>query len=455
VDGNFDNAENPDFYSVDKNGDRKTLLESIAGYVEERPDGFSESLWLSMTRTATDFSDYDGLTPNQRSLANLLDMFYNEKFPNLDPEQQDAFVELYNEFFATLYDGDVPNNLGAASGEGHTSEASSAQSAARRFMEQLLQQLQQQGGAGNTQFAARKAPRLVYNGTRYAQLLGNTAAPANAGVDDSDNTRSNIWATIGRASDNVDNDANNTGYDFNATEYQVGYSRVLSPRTVLGLSIGKSEGRFDANDSNVDGDSDTTSFGAALRHDSGKWYATGGITYNRHDIQSKRDLGGTEYDGDTKGRTIEVSGEVGRKMVRGGWRIDPNLTFNLANTRIDGFQENGGAGALNVGQGRYNTRRIGLGVRIASNKASARFRPYLSAAYQREFGDRQVELNNTLAGIGAFDVEGTELGRNIWKLRLGTDARITNRFTLIGEIGGQWRKNQDSQYVYGGVKYSW
>src|SRR5690606_29511076 len=133
-------------------------------------------------------------------------------------------------------------------------------------------------------------------------------------------SRSNFWATIGRANDDVDSDANNAGFDIRATEYQIGYTRSLSPRTTLGLSIGKSDGRCEATDADTEGDTDTRSFGAALRHDSRDWYATGGLSYNRHSIDSERSMGGFEYSGDTSGRTIELSGEVGKKIISGQWR---------------------------------------------------------------------------------------------------------------------------------------
>ena len=92
---------------------------------------------------------------------------------------------------------------------------------------------------------------------------------------------------------------------------------------------------------------------------------------------------------------------------------------------------------------------------MATNSATARFRPYGFIGYEREFGDERAELTNSVVGLSSFRVNGSELGKNIWALRLGADARVNDRFSVVGEIGASWRKNQDSRYIYGGVKYGW
>jgi outer membrane autotransporter protein len=141
-------------------------------------------------------------------------------------------------------------------------------------------------------------------------------------------------------------------------------------------------------------------------------------------------------------------------MISTANAIEPNINLHYANTKQDGFTESG-PGGLSVGSSRYNTRRLGVGVRIVNRDATARLRPYLSVGYQREFGDTKAELTNSLGGLTTFGVDGSNLGKNIWTLRLGADARINDRFSIVGEIGGSWRKNQDSRYIYGGVKYGW
>ena len=145
-------------------------------------------------------------------------------------------------------------------------------------------------------------------------------------------------------------------------------------------------------------------------------------------------------------------GEVGKKLESGGWNIEPNVSLKLSNTKQEDFNEDG-PGGLNVDGNNFNSRRLGLGVRLTRRDQNAKIRPHLSLGYEHEFGDQSAELTNQLSGLSAFTVESTDLGKNIFSARLGADARLSDRFSLIGEIGASWRKNQDSQYVYGGMKY--
>lgn len=302
----------------------------------------------------------------------------------------------------------------------------------------------------------RPAPRLVYTGTKYRELLAQAGgAPMADDADDASMRRSSIWATVARAKDDGDGDGNGPGFEATATEYQVGVNRNISANTVVGISVGRSNGNVEIDRGGSDGDLDTTSVGAFVRHDSGNFYVSGLLSYSKHDINSDRVTGGFgTVSADYDARTIALWGEVGKKFVRGGLNLEPNISLKLSNTKQDGFTESG-LGGLSVSGDNYNSRRLGIGVRISSNDNASKFRPYGFLGFEREFGDDSAALTNQLGGLPAFRVNSSELGKNIWAARLGADARINDRFSLVGEVGASWRDNQKSKYIYGGVKYGW
>jgi outer membrane autotransporter protein len=348
--------------------------------------------------------------------------------------------------------------LDLAGGDALTTFPIVAQGVANRFNQKMLLQALQQYQENAQMSASRPSGRMAYTGDRYRTLLaqGDVAPAAGTMASDASNVRrSNIWASIGRAKDNGDSDGNGPGYDARATEYQVGVSRNISDRTVVGLAIGKSDGSVDIDDRSAEGDLDTTSAGVFARHDNDNFYVSGLFSYSRHSIDSQRATGIGTANADYDARTLALWGEVGKKMEHGRWNIEPNISLKLSNTKQDDFSESG-PGGLSVDSNNYNSRRLGLGVRLTTRDAGARIRPNLFVGYEREFGDDNAELTNSLGGgISAFNVNSTELGKNIFSLRLGADARVSDRFSLIGEVGGSWRSNQNSSYIYGGVKYGW
>ncbi len=399
--------------------------------------------------TLNDLIDGVNLTPNQRAAYNSLNV---ADFSDIDGDQEDVI----NEF---IYNSSYVGSAKAASlvsGDALTAYPVAAQGAASRFNQRILSQAANGTKQNEDYAAANRTSRLVYNGTRFSSLLAQSDAAAKSEAQAvAAAKRSSIWATIARAKEDTDSDGNGPGFDVRATEYQVGYNRNISDRTVAGISIGKSDADINIDDRSAKGDLDTTSIAAFVRHDNDDLYFSGLLSYSRHNIDSTRATGlFTTANGDYDARTIALWGEVGKKLERGSLKIEPHISLKLSNTKQDSFSESG-FGGLDVNSEKYNTRRLGLGVRVVSNSATSRFRPYGFVGYEREFGDEQAELTSSAAGLSSFNVKGSTLGKNIWALRLGTDARINDRFSVVGEIGASWRKNQDSRYIYGGVKYGW
>jgi outer membrane autotransporter protein len=268
--------------------------------------------------------------------------------------------------------------------------------------------------------------------------------------------RSNVWGLIAASRDNASSDGNGPGFESRSTDFQLGVDKALNVNTRIGVAVGTGNGRVDISERAARGDLDTDSIGVSLSHRKRDVYADAALSLSRHKIESRRELlaGGTAT-GDAKARSVVLSGEVGKTMTRGGAVVEPNFTFRLSNTHQDGFDENGGVDSLSVGDSRLNSRRLGVGVRVRSADESASFRPYASLSYEREMGDVTASLSNALDGLNSFEVRGTELGRNIFTLRTGADAKLSEKLSFVGEIAFSKRDNADSRSIYGGLKYVW
>ncbi len=89
--------------------------------------------------------------------------------------------------------------------------------------------------------------------------------------------------------------------------------------------------------------------------------------------------------------------------------IEPVAGLAWVGSDIEGFSEQGGATALNVGNGERNVGFATLGARIGGDGDSA-ISPRLFIAYRRAFGD--VDATTPMrfrSGGPAFNVEGAQI----------------------------------------------
>lgn len=419
----------------------------------------AKNAYLLLRRTRTDFRLGTGLSDNARAFAKSLDAGAENASDALTP-LYDALLLAGNESPARLQQA-----LSLSSGDAFAAIPMALQSTANRFSTQIgASSLLARGTnlsddkSDGKQASRATAQRIAYNGNHYRSLLaqaGDDVAPSRVANRLATGMNWSAWGSIGGARDEAD--ASNGGPGFNASskDFRLGFDRTLNAHTLLGFAVGKSEGDVSVENRAMQGDLDTTSFGLYARHEKADWYASGQLSYDRHDIKSTRNLlAGGVARADYRARTMTVNGEVGKRLARGNLLIEPNVRLLLSKTRQDGFNETGGAGALQVGATGINSRRVGLGVRIAG-RSEARVRPHLAVSYEREMGDNRADLSNRLPGLSAFRVQGADLGRNIFSLRLGAEVALQERLSLVGEVGGALRQNQNSRSVSGGIKYSW
>jgi outer membrane autotransporter protein len=392
------------------------------------------------------------LSANQQGLAALLETSHGASL---------TATSLAGAFQAATNAAQLQQGLDITSGDALTALPLASQETARRFGARLRSRNMDTFTRDTMQAALNeqaRAPRLVYSGTRYGSLLA--AAPAETSATtatrQSAKVRSNFWGGLGYGKDETDSDGNGPGYDARSTEFQVGYDRLVGKSALLGVALGSSNGKVNVSARGARADLDTTSLGVYARQENEALYWNAALSYNRHKIDSRRNLllGGVAQS-DSRARTLEAQGEVGKRFGKGAYSIEPNLTLSLANTRLDGFTETGPVGALSVDADNYNSRRVGLGVRAVSRAGNTRLVPHAALSFEREFGDTRATLNNQLAGVGAFGVSSPRLGRNILSARLGAEARVNNQISFSGEIGAAWRQNQNVRSVAGSIQYRW
>jgi autotransporter-associated beta strand protein len=259
--------------------------------------------YLIITGTGGRAGVFDGIDFGNSTIESYLDasLSYNvtSAFLNLRRntllDQEEDFTQnqqsLFDEFNSAIEAGAVldadeeglinnfiingPGALDLASGDALTVFPIASQGAANRFNQRLMTQALEAGRQADDEMTRRAGSRLVYSGNRNLLAQAGETLTDNAATTSEYSRRSNIWATIGRAKDNGDSDGNGPGFDAKATEYQIGFNRHLSERTVLGLSVGKSDSDVDIPQRAAEGDVDSTSIGAFLRHDSDDWYLSG------------------------------------------------------------------------------------------------------------------------------------------------------------------------------------
>ncbi len=266
-----------------------------------------------------------------------------------------------------------------------------------------------------------------------------------------------VWVTISRVKDNGSSDGNGPDFDVHATEVSGGVDFIPSQGLLVGAAFNYSNGDLQDPSRLATGNLDSWGVAAYGRYElMNQLYMAGQVAYDWHHADSARNLmlGGLAT-GKFDAHTWTVSAEAGGNFVSGGVRVQPHIGFKLVDVKQDGFVESGPAGALTVAPAEFNGQRLVAGLRLMSANPMARIQPYLSASYERDFGDRTADLTNTLAGLPSFAVTSSQVGRDIFSGDVGLEALLGKGVSLF--VTGRYsvRKDYDSQSILGGIRVSW
>ena len=384
------------------------------------PSGLSASLvydahdaFLRLRRTSTGFGFGPGLSFNEAHTAGALDAAVGAA----NPAVFTTFANLYNTLiFAPA--GSLKPDLTNLSGDALTVANLAAQTVADRFHEQL--------------------------GDQAAQHVRGPAGDPN------------VWASISRVDDDFEGDNNGPGFNAHATEFAGGVDFIPMAGLDLGAAVGASKDDFDHSDRDASGKMDSWMVGGYGRYAPGQFYLAGQVAYDWHHIKSRRALllGGVA-NADYHAHTWSGSAEVGGDFVTRWVRLQPHVGYKVLDVRQDGFAENGGVGALDVGSSSFDSQRLVTGIRVLGADAMSRVQPFATVSYEHEYGDRVADLDNALPGLPAYRVLSTRLGRDIFTLQTGAEFQVGKGAALFVTARVSTRTNYDSKSILGGFKVSW
>jgi outer membrane autotransporter protein len=158
----------------------------------------------------------------------------------------------------------------------------------------------------------------------------------------------------------------------------------------------------------------------------GGLHAAAGVAYAWHDVNTVRTVSGaalgqtlaSENDADT----LQLFGEVGYDLSAGSIVVTPFARLAHVTTQRDGLTETGGSAALVVSDEEQQTTFLSLGAQARFNAAGQGFQPYLSAAWNRAFGDRAATLVSRFdTGSTTFAVTGLAIPKDSAEVEAGFD----------------------------------
>lgn len=142
--------------------------------------------------------------------------------------------------------------------------------------------------------------------------------------------------------------------------------------------------------------------------------------------------------------TVQVYAEASFNVIDGPITVAPFVGLAHLSTRIDGFAETGGAGALIVEKTDRQVTFGEIGLRVGGQLPGKKLTitPDLTVAWQHAWGDRMGHSTQRFAAGGdSFSVDGTAIAKNAVRidagLELGTE-QFGLRIGYSGQISESW-----------------
>ncbi|MBZ9982492.1 MULTISPECIES: autotransporter domain-containing protein [unclassified Mesorhizobium] len=278
---------------------------------------------------------------------------------------------------------------------------------------------------------------LVREG-KSARYSAPGAAPAPA-----DTERFAAWGQAFGSWGTWDSDGNAASLDRSTGGFLVGADGMIAENWRLGLLAGYSRSSFDVDDRASSGDSDNYHLGV---YGGGQWGALGlraGAAYTWHAIETARSVsfpGFTDrLTADYDAGTAQVFGELGYRIDRGSFALEPFGNLAYVNVHSYGFTEDGGAAALTGASGTTDATFTTLGLRASTEFGlggmKARARGMLG--WRHAFGDVTPLADFAFTGGEAFTVAGTPIAEDALVLEAGLDLALSEKTSLGLSYSGQ------------------
>lgn len=443
-------------------GDKVTFLTAaggVSGTFSTVSNPFNDTIVLtkvvyeanevSLEASQGSFASLSGLTPNQRAVANNLDLIVT------DSRGSELIGFLNTELLGNLprdYDLIAPEELASIYETGFSQA---------RMQTLNLQRRMDEIRAGSTGFSARGFT-LRGNGRDYRD--GKTSIASTSPEKQSplfNPSPENRWGAFVTGAGEVANigneDMNARGYDITTGGVTFGLDFRPSPNFALGVNAGyaHSSADFVANGRiTVEGGK----AGIYATYFSGGFYldSMAGAGWNTYDTR-RATLGG-DARGKTDGAEFNAMIGTGYDWKKGNWSFGPTATFQYSDVGINAFTETHSLGSLKIQEQNENAFHSTLEIKVSYDwkTCGVIVRPDLRAGWQHEYGDQSypIDARFTSGAGGVFTVRGPAVDRDRAVIGAGLTAQWSSRVATYLYYQGQLGGNQESHGAGGGVSLS-
>lgn len=429
------------------------------------------------------FTSFQGLTPNQTSVAKNIDSLVLGAYANNANNLQNTpgGTDFFNNIVTGLSLAGNSNSLGHALDELSPQRFEILRNVAfdnyaldmQNLDAEFARERSGQGGMDTSgfvfydstlgsQLSQIKSRLLAWSPASEPGLLSDSSQAVLGGVEMSDSkdlkemaheAPLNRWngfidggADLGDLDSNIDE--SHSSYTTGRVRGGIDYRISSDIRVGAMFGYGHTDAELDNEGSKAHIDSFTPGIYATYADKQG-FYANGLFTGTLNDYTTDRNIiipgvnrtatgstSGTQFGGDLDG---------GYEFHRDNWTFGPSAGLTYVNLGIDSFNESGaGVASLNINSQSTDSLRSRLGgtVSYQGKIGSVVLTPYLNAFWQHEFLDNPTLISSQFQGLpgGSFSVQTTRGDSDNALLGFGVNAELTKNVTLFvdyeAEAGG-------------------
>ncbi|MGJ7484585.1 autotransporter domain-containing protein [Variovorax sp. LT2P21] len=274
------------------------------------------------------------------------------------------------------------------------------------------------------------------------QQDGDSTLAANDLRASQDAAGNGVWARAYDGHGRAAGDGNAARADRSASGVLVGADRRVGDWRV-GVMGGAGHDKTDVPERDSHASIDSYHVGAYGGRRWGDLALRTGISYTRHDIDTRRNIAFSGFTdsarADYHADTAQAYGELGWQLKAGSVELEPFAGLAHVRLHTDSFDERGGFAAL---QGRSDT--TGTTFSTLGLRAGQRFGlgPFQMTArgmlgWQRAYGDVTSQASLAFDGGSAFPVSGVPVARNMLVAEAGVDVQLQRFLTLGLAYAGQ------------------
>ncbi|CAI8975235.1 autotransporter domain-containing protein [Pseudomonas zeae] len=286
---------------------------------------------------------------------------------------------------------------------------------------------------------------------RDTPVLAANGVPSEARNLNDPDARGRLWLQGIGGYGKLDGEHGSSGLEQRTKGSVLGADWSLNPAWRLGVLGGYSKTDLDA--TGVDGNVESWHAGVYALHQNGPIALRLGAAYSGHQGESKRTIAFNGFSdrpkGDYDADSQQAFAELGYAMGSGRLSAEPFASLGYQRYHRDGYQEKGGAAALQVDSQTQDNFSSTFGLRLAhlsSLDNGMSVTPRMAAGWKHTYGDVSNSTRQAfITGGTAFSVDGSSLDRDSLVLEAGLDVGISARHTLgvgySGEIGSNSRNH--------------